>query len=286
MQPDDETPPDATADEPVDEHVQERLPLDEPVPYRLTALGRRAVAPGAGPRLRVVQGGVEHVDLDALDGTARARARALRRTGMHTLDIAAELDVEPLHVEAWVGDLPVPPAPGAARHRHRLRAVTDPTDATDPTGVGAAHEVRQRWTSAADAGREEAEARLAAVPELRVGLGILSGVLEPDPHALVLAGEHAALVAAAWEWVVAVLEVPRADARVLVHVDPAAPGDRAARDAAATLGVDVQVVTTTRDAQRQGRGPLLRLRVSGTEPAGRALGWQRALLADVGRGAG
>lgn len=263
---------------------QDQLPLDEPVPYRLTSRGRRAVDPTAVPRLRVVGDAPAHVDLDELDGTARVRARALRRTGMHTLDIAEELDVEPLHVQAWVGDLPVPAGAGARRRHRQLRAVDGPADARDEEPPGA--QAQRRCAEAAEAGREEAEARLAAVPELRVGLGILSGVLEPDHHALVLAGEHLPLVAAAWQWVTTVLDADPTAARVLVHHDPGGPGDIAAREAAVALDLDLSRVTTTRDAQRRGRAPLVRLRVSGSELAGRVIGWQRALLAEVSRGAG
>ncbi len=259
--------------------VQERLPLDEPVPYRLTPQGRRVVAPGDVPALRVVDG--HHTDLDEAEGTARVRARALRRAGAHTLDIADELGADPLHVEAWVADLPVPRDAGRSRRRRMLRVVQE--DVQDPS---AREESRQRWRDAAEGGRHEAADRLAAEPGLHSGLGIVSGLLEPDPHALVLAGEHLPLLAAAWSWVRATMEVRPAAARVLVRHEPGVAGDRVAHETAAALGIEVSAVSTTRDGGRVGRRPLVRLRVSDPDLAGRVLGWQRALLAEVSDGAG
>ena len=257
--------------------VQERLPLDEPVPFRLTAQGRRAVAPADVPSLRVVPD--RHTDLDEQEGTARVRARALRRAGAHTLDIAEELEVEPLHVEAWVADLPVPPGAARDRRRRQLRVVDDTAD-----DVRA--ELRRQWEEAATVGRDEARARLASEPGLHSGLGIVSGLLEPDPHALVLAGEQLPLVAAAWSWVRATLAATDTAPRVLVRHEPGVAGDRVAHEVAVALGVDVGTVATTRDAGRVGRSPLVRLRVSDPVLAGRVLGWQRALLAEVSDGAG
>lgn len=260
--------------------VQERLPLDEPVPYRLTPQGRRAVAPDDVPTLHVVDG--RHVDLDEVAGTARVRARALRRAGTHTLDIADELGADPLHVEAWVADLPVPVDASRSRRRRALRVVPE-ADAEAAQDRG---EVRRRWREAADEGRTEAVARLAAEPGLHSGLGIVSGLLEPDPHALVLAGEHLPLLAAAWSWVRATMEVRSSVARVLVRHEPGVAGDRVAHETAAALGIEVTAVSTTRDGGRAGRPPLVRLRVSDPALAGRVLGWQRALLAEVTDGAG
>lgn len=259
--------------------VQERLPLDEPVPYRLTPQGRRAVAPHDVPSLRVVDG--RHVDLDEVAGTARVRARALRRAGAHTLDIADELGADPLHVEAWVADLPVPADAGRSRRRRMLRVVEQPDDRPPDR-----EEVTRRWHRAAEHGHGEAVERLAAEPGLHSGLGIVSGLLEPDPHALVMAGEHLPLLAAAWSWVRATMEVRPSVARVLVRHEPGVAGDRVAHETAAALGLEVSAVSTTRDGSRAGRPPLVRLRVSDPELAGRVLGWQRALLAEVTDGAG
>ena len=256
--------------------VQERLPLDEPVPYRLTARGRRTVTPGAVPDLRVVDGG--HIDLDDEAGTARVRARALRRAGAHTLDIAEELGVEPLHVEGWVADLPVPVGAARARRRRQLHVVAD--------AVPAATEARTVWQDAATAAAVEATTRLAREPGLHSGLGIVSGLLEPDHHALVLVGDQVPLLAAAWGWVRATMEVPSGVGRVLVRHEPGVAGDRTAHEVAAALDVDVTAVATTRDAARVGRPPLVRVRVSDPALSGRVRGWQRALLAEVTGGAG
>lgn len=162
-----------------------------------------------------------------------------------------------------------------------LRVVAD--EDHDPSAREA---VRQQWRSAAEEGHTEATGRLAAEPGLHSGLGIVSGLLEPDPHALVLAGEHLPLLAAAWSWVRATMEVRPTAARVLVRHEPGVAGDRVAHETAAALGIEVSAVSTTRDAGRAGRRPLVRLRVSDPELAGRVLGWQRALLAEVSDGAG
>lgn len=254
--------------------VQERLPLDEPVPYRLSPAGRRLV--GDAPDLRVVSA---HTDLDESDGTTRVRARALRRAGAHTLDIAEELAVDALHVEGWIADLPVPADAGRSRARRRLRVVADDDQ---PDG----DDRHARWVAAADAGRDEAVARLEAEPGLRSGLGLVAGVLEPDPHALVLMGEQLDLLAAAWAWVRATLDAPTAGVRVLVRHEPGVAGDRTAHEVAAAFDLEVAAVATTRDAARQGRSPLVRLRSSEPDLAGRVFGWQRALLAEVAHGAG
>ncbi len=259
--------------------VQEQLPLDDPVPYRLTTKGRATVAPGSVPALRVVEGG--HTDLDEVAGTARVRARALRRAGAHTLDIAEELDVEPLHVEAWVADLPVPRDAARTRRRRQLRVVADRGEESS-----AGDAVRARWRAAADLGRDEAVERLAREPGLHSGLGIVSGLLEPDPHALVLVGEQLPLLRAAWTWLRATMDVAPSAARVLVRHEPGVAGDRVAHETATALGVEVSAVATTRDGARVGRAPLVRLRVSDPGLSGRVLGWQRALLAEVTDGAG
>ncbi len=261
--------------------VQQQLPLDEPVPYRLTAQGRRLVAPDDLPVLRVVDlDAPRHVDLDRADGAVRARARALRLAGSHTLDIADELGVDPLHVEAWVADLPVPADAGVQRRRGQLRAVPD-VELDVPSRVAAT----AAWRAAADEGRDEAERRLPDEPWLRGGLGVVSGVLEADHHALLLCGDQVGLIRAAWAWTVSTLS-PTAPARVLLSHDPAQPGDRVAHEVGAALGIPVESITATRDPARAGRGPWVRLRVSDPVLAGRAEGWRRALLAEVEQGAG
>ncbi len=288
----DPTDPDRGDRDPTDEPdaggaVQERLPLDDPVPYRLTTAGRRLVAPDDQPSLRVVggrdRGRGPHgspVVLESLDAADRARARAMRRGGMHTLDIAERLGADPLHVEQWVADLPVP----IGARRRRLAAVPpagrdDPRVATDAARAA----VVAAWRGARDRGRDEAEQRLRASPDLRTGLGLVAGLLEPDHHALLLTGDDLDLVAAGWRWVAATFALDAGPARVLVRHDPSSAGDRVAHDVATALGVEPSAVTTTRDPARTGRAPAIRLRVADPTLAGRVAGWRRALLVDVTR---
>ena len=264
--------------------VQERLPLDEPVPFRLTTAGRRLVAPDDEPTLRVVAPrptsvgpGGDPTDLDELDAGARARARAMRRGGMATLDIAERLDADPIHVEQWVADLP-----GPSRRRRRLTAVpggggADPEAAASAARAG----VVAAWRAARDDGRLEAERRLSARPGLRGGLGVLAALLEPDQHALLLTGDDLEMLAAAWRWAVTTVDAADGPVRVLVRHDPTASADRAGREVADALGLPPAVVTTTRDPSRTGRPPAVRVRVADPVLAGRVAGWRRALLVDV-----
>lgn len=265
--------------------VQEQLPLDEPVPYRLTTVGRRLIAPDDEPELRVVpsSGGAQPprgraTDLDQLDPQDRARARAMRRGGMHTLDIAAQLGVDAIHVEQWISDLPVPVRPG----RRRTTAARPTSAATDGAwSPDAAATVVATWRAARDAGRDEAERRLRATPTLRSGLGLVAGILEQDHHALLLTGDDLDVIAAAWRWIATTLAVADAPVRVLVRHDPASAGDRVAHEVATAMGLSADRLTTTRDPARTGQPPATRLRVADPTLAGRVAGWRRALLVEV-----
>jgi hypothetical protein len=280
--------------------VQEMLPLDDPVPYRLTSQGRRHVAPEQIPQLRVVEhlaasemeARPSHVDLDRADPSMRARARALRLAGSHTLDIADELDVDPLHVEVWIADLPVPTDAGVRRRRRQLRAVPAlssemssemSADVAADVGARSRAAMLAGWRTAADDGRAEAEQRLASDPALRGGLGVLSGVLEADQHALLLCGDQLPLLRAAWIFTVTTFH-PVDACRVLLTYDPAASGDRVAHDVATELGLPLSSITATRDPARAGRGPWARIRVADPALAGRVAGWRRALLVEVEHG--
>lgn len=130
--------------------------VDEPVPYTLTARGRRLVDPTA-PDLRVVPdaddqaaagdvtgeragGGARgqmdpggslarvHDELRDLDGPTHARVRALRRAGTATTSIQSRLDLDPLSLDVFMASPPVVEAGGvgtgrrgAPGPRHRTR---------------------------------------------------------------------------------------------------------------------------------------------------------------------
>lgn len=143
---------DRAVDDPVDPqpHLFDVAPPDQPVPFSLTARGRRVVDPEV-PDLRVVPDVEDgpgrdrrrdrRVDqqLAATDGALHARVRALRRAGADRTDIAERLDLEPLAVAVLdADDEPVPVDGGAsgdhvgersvARHdgasRHHVEAVS------------------------------------------------------------------------------------------------------------------------------------------------------------------
>jgi hypothetical protein len=270
---------------------QPELPLDEPVPYALTARARRAVADDALPALRLVagQGGAMPVDLDVVDDTLRVRARALHRAGLGVDEVAVELDAEPLHVAAWVAGLSPPTGPGlrvvGVRSRGD-RSVTGREPASVADGIGdrrgADAPDADTWDDGLDAGLAEAAARLGAEPALRAGLGLLGGLLRPDRHALLLDGDDPALVAAAWHWVRTTFAFPADGAtRVLVAHAPQEAGDRLARQLAQQLGVDVSAVATTRDPDVAVGRPRVRVRRADAALAARVAGWRRLLLAEL-----
>lgn len=256
---------------------QPSLPWDDPVPFDLTARGRRLVAADALPRLRVVDG-VPHqpVDLDGPDDTRRVRARALHRAGLGREEIAAELDADPLHVDGWVGDLP---------HVPRLRVVRPAAPPPEPggePGPAVTPDGPDGWDEAVAAARDEAARRTAADPGLRTGLGLLVALLQPDRHALLLDSDDAALLVAAWAWARTALQVDDPSrARLLVRHAPAEPGDRLAHRCAEQLDLDPSRVATTRDPGVPPGRPRLRLRLADPEVALRAAGWREHLLRSV-----
>jgi len=271
--------PGPMAHEPIDAKGPEQpsLPWDEPVPFDLTARGRRLVAADALPRLRVVDG-MPHqpVDLDGPDDTRRVRARALQRAGLSREEIAGELDADPLHVDGWVGDLP---------HVPRLRVVRPaappPAPGGEP-GPAVAPDGPDGWDEAVAAAREEAARRTDVDPGLRAGLGLLGALLRPDRHALLLDSDEAALLVAAWAWTRVTLQVDEPElARLLVRHAPDEPGDRVAHRCAEQLGLDPSRVATTRDPGVPVGRPRLRLRLADPEVALRAAGWREHLLQAV-----
>jgi len=259
------------------EPEQPSLPWDEPVPFELTTRGRRLVAADDLPRLRVLDGRpAAPLDLDAAADTHRVRARALHRAGLSRDAIANELEVDPLHVDGWVGDLP---------HVPRLRVVRpaapSPASGGEP-GPAVAPDGPDGWDDAVAAARNEAARRTTADPGLRAGLGLLGALLRPDRHALLLDADDAALLVAAWMWARTTLEVhDPARARLLLRHAPDEPGDRLAHSCAEQLGLDPSQVATTRDPTVPAGRPRLRLRLADPEVALRAAGWREHLLKAV-----
>lgn len=270
-------PPD---DEPGGGPVQEPLPFPErdPIPFALTARARRVVAPASLPDLTVIDdpaGARAPTDLDDPRDLRPSRARALRRAGTALAEIARELDADPYLVATWVDE--VAPVHSA---RRRLRAVSD-RDGADagPSPVDAARErFDERRQLAADDGRS----RLTD-PGFAGRLGVVAGIAAASPHALVLTTREprVADVAARWLWDDA--EVDRARVRVLLRIAPQAPGDLAAHEWAAVLGLPAGQVSYTRwRAAPDAETVEAVVRVADPEVAARFAGWRDALLATLG----
>lgn len=135
---------DRAVDDPVDPqpHLFDVAAADQPVPFSLTARGRRAVDVEM-PDLRVVpdvEDGpaqdrrrdqrVDH-QLASTDGALHARVRALRRAGADRSDIAERLDLEPLAVAVLdADDEPVPVDGGLPGDRVGDRSAAPRDEAT------------------------------------------------------------------------------------------------------------------------------------------------------------
>lgn len=258
-----------------------QLPLElegvkDPVPYALTAKARRAVAPDSLPDLAVVGDGTAPAprpDEDA-EGTARARARALRRAGLDPAAIADELHADADSVRGWVRDVqPVHTA------RRRLRAVGD---------GGQASLERGRTSQAFEAARRRAATAAERRPDdgaFATGLGLVAGIAEVTPHAVVLSSRDPGVAAAALRWLRDAAEVPRERIRVALRVAPQVAGDLAAHRWAEALDIDVATVTVSRWSQApDAEAVRAMIRISGPEYAGQVAGWRDVLMRTLDAG--
>lgn len=242
--------------------VQGTLPLDgdEPIPFRLTARARRAVAPDTLPPLEVV---------DPADDTLRARARALRRAGVDAADVAAELRVASHVVAAWTADV----APVASAQR-RLRA--------RPSLPG--HAVAPDPDPHRRRGADEAVANLR-VPDFTAGLGLLLGVADVGPHAVVVRCPDLDTATLLGAWLGRWLAPPPGRVRLLVRVAPQVAADRARHGWAEALRLPLERVTATPWPQAPNADAVeASLRIADPAVASRIAGWRDALLALLAAG--
>lgn len=240
--------------------------VDEPVPFHVTARGRKAVVPESLPQLRVVDGAY---GTDEASDTRAARARALRRAGVAVDDIAVQLKVDPLLAQAWTADVPV-----RTRVGQRRRGV--------PVGqsvfAGASHTgMRDRQRHDA---YEEALLRVAIDPQFAVGLGLLSGVTFADEHGVTLTSRSAWLLRWSLDWLQSENACKVAEVRVVLKIGSNVAGDLARQQWAFQLGVERSQCTVSR--WRYARDPddvEAVMRVGNSPLATRYVGWIDALKA-------
>lgn len=285
---------------------QTRLPFgtapDEPIPYRLTARARRAVAPETLPGLSVLSepegaddqhapigehgepdGRSDDGDRVALEevvpdepddpgDTRAARARALRHAGIEIDQIADELDVDALLVRAWVDDItPVHSA------RRRLRSVP----ARPRRQEAEQRQVRARasFETTRRSARRAARDRISADPGFVSGLGVVAGVAEIGPDGIVLTTRDLAVARAALRWLGGTVDLEQARLRLLLRLAPQVAADRAVDEWARSTGVPTERIRHTRwRAAPTADAVEAMVRIADPGVAGAVAGWRDALL--------
>lgn len=251
--------------------TQEQLPLpvdEEPIPFTLTARAKRTVAPDSLPDLAVVgaDGRRWPADPDGQD-TRPAQARALRRAGVSWAEIADELDVDELLARAWVeGVTPV--------HSARQRREAPGRRASDSGLDRTAH---QAFEAARDQARRDLDRHRADL--VSAGLGLLAGVIEVDPPAVVVATGDRALGGAAMRWLAEVVELDQHRVRAVLRLAPQVAGDQAADEWREALGLPgLRLATTRWSSAPHPQATELLLRITDPGVAGAVAGWRDALL--------
>ncbi len=278
---------------------------DHPIPFALTARARRTVAPHALPPLRVLPGAgrtpatdvppaldapgpaapggddASQAPLDDPSDTRPARARALRRSGVATDRIAAQLGVDELLVRAWTGNVAV------ARRGRSDRAGGASGDTATVThvplhagGRDARDEAaRTAFELARAAAQEEARTRLVDDPALAAGLGVLAGIADITPSAVDVTTADPRVAGAAVRWLTEVLRADVAEVRLVLRVGPRAAADLARHRWARAVGIAPDRIRTTR-AVANVRDDAVEgvLRVVDADLAAAAAGWRDALL--------
>ncbi|MEX2551170.1 MAG: hypothetical protein WD638_13175 [Nitriliruptoraceae bacterium] len=218
---------------------------EEPVGFALTARARRAVAPDSLPDLTLVQrDGAAPAPTPDPDGgvdrpgdTRPARARALRRAGVPTGEIAEQLDADPLTVAAWVGEV----APtGRRRSSARLQAVAPTPAVSDETEEELAHHLARADAASRARGRLREDAPFA------VGVGLLAAIATVDRHAVTLRSADLRVVGRVLRWLGTEAPGITDQARVIARVGPQLAGDLARHRVADHLGLALEQVSWTR----------------------------------------
>lgn len=295
---------------------------DRPVDMVLTARGRLAVGAADLPELRVVPGARGAVDAKACQGdgaaaerltgerieredpfdTRPSQARALRRAGRSTAEIAERLQVDELLVRAWCLDV----GSSGARWRARVpgggatsastlvgrRSVSAPSTSdvaltrvpargaeTDTAGNAKGDEHRTSFELARAAARDLARDTRLKDARFSAGLGLLAGVGEFDPHAVTVTTADVDVAAAVLAWIREQLDVAPGRIRVALRIGQKVAGDLAAHRWAKQLGVErSQVAIATWRTPPSVDAEQVLVRIADPTVAATLAGWRDALL--------
>lgn len=270
--------------------------LDEPIAFTLTARARRAIAPDTLPELTVLSdeaagpdadggGDAEQTSLteilptqlDDPHDTRTARARALRHAGVDVDQIADELDIDPLAVRVWVDD--ITPVRSASRRLHAVDGRAAPTRAQRARHAARRRRADEAFAVVRSTARRAARDRVAADPGFVSGLGLVSGVAELSPQAVVLTTRDVAVGRAAMRWLAGTLDIDLARVRVLLRLAPQVAADVARHAWHDATGLPTERITHTRWRQAPTAASVeAMIRIADPQVAGALAGWRDALL--------
>lgn len=249
---------------------QPSLPFEpaaqDPIPYALTARARRTVAPATLPDLSVVpepEGRGTIDDPDPFDPRP-ARARALRRAGRDTSEIAGLLGVGEDLVTAWCRTV----GPRADRRRAR-------------SGGGRGGQVRRLPLPEPDRapqrrrGHDEAVGYLRGAAAEAVVVAFVAGRARPTPHAVTFPVDDPDQAARIIGWLVELAGADPSRARLVLEVDRDAAHDLVEARWERGAGVPAEHITISGVTGDGGRATL---RIADPDVAALLSGWQDAFM--------
>ncbi|MEX2324450.1 MAG: hypothetical protein WD576_01755 [Nitriliruptoraceae bacterium] len=245
---------------------------DRPISYGLTARARRVIAPASIPHLAVVDGGK---DSDDPSDTRPARARALRRAGFHTEDIAAQLAVDELLVRAWVSGV----TPKALRPRSRHLPATRVTHDAEQPAAGYASDRQRDLASIRTAAQSDARLSLLAHPQFAIGLGLAAAVVEFDNYAALLVFRNPTIAQRVMMWLEEHEPTACQHRRMVLKIGRAVAGDVARQRWSAALAVDATEIALARWQHAPTPDAVeMMVRIGDSVVAARLAGWCDALV--------
>lgn len=249
---------------------QPSLPFEEavqdPIPYALTARARRTVAPATLPDLSVVpepEGRGTIDDLDPFDPRP-ARARALRRAGRDTSEIAGLLGVGEDLVTAWCRTV----GPRADRRRAR-------------SGGGRGGEVRRLPLPEPDRapqrrrGRDEAVGHLREAVAEAVVVAFVAGRARLTPHAATFRVDDPDQAALIIGWLAELAGADPSRARLVLEVEGGVARDLVEARWERGTGVATEHIAVSGGTGESARATL---RIADPDVAAVLAGWQDAFM--------